>query len=58
MRWLKRLMEIKEEQLKYERWSHDNEFLILTKLSEILEILKELKRGAKNGKNKNKRNRA
>ncbi len=53
MRWLKRLMEIKEGQLEMEQRRTCYIRGIEIDLRLILEILK----GGKNGKNKNKRNR-
>jgi hypothetical protein len=53
MRFFKRLMEIKEEQLKNELNARIARYHTVNILTEILEIMK----GGKDGKNKNKRNR-
>ena len=54
MRFIKRLMEIKEEQLKMTYHTYNFECHAQNTLDEILKVLKG---GAKDGNNKNRRNR-
>jgi len=54
MRFFKRLMEIKEEQLKIEKVESSRLFLINHNLTEILKVLKG---GVKNGNNSKVRRR-
>ena len=46
----KRLMEIKEEQLEYEKLRHDDLIIINNNIIKIGKILNEMKGGVKDGK--------
>jgi len=56
MRWLRRLMEIKEEQLKMEALRTFDQKMMRDDIGRILKVL-EGREKKKDGKDKNKRNR-
>ena len=50
MRFIRRLMEIKEEQLEYEKLRHDDLRIINNNIIKIGKMLNEMKGGVKDGK--------